>query len=278
MIQATHTTPRPAATETTTTHGGTERPTALITGASRGLGLEVARLLAGRGYGVVLTARGADALDALDAAAAELGQQTDVVALAGDVADRAHAARLVRAGLDRFGRIDALVNNASVVGPSPMPELHAYPLDALADILAVNLLAPLHLAQLVLPAMHAAGRGAIVNVSSDAGVQAYPGWGGYGASKAALEHLSRTLAEELTGSGVRVYVVDPGDMDTVTHRLAEPGVDLSHLPAPAASAPAIVRLIADETAPFRRVEAQAETLAAASAATSPPSEVIPTRG
>ena len=230
----------------------TERPVALVTGASRGLGLEVARLLAGRGFGLALTARGDDALRW---AADELERHTEVVALAGDVANRAHAERLVRATLDRFGRLDALINNASSVGPSPMPALADYPLDALADVLAVNVLAPLHLTQLALPALRAAG-GTIVNVTSDAGFQAYPGWGGYGASKAALEHLSRTLAEELAGSGVRVYVVDPGDMNTLTHQLAEPGVDLSDLPGPAISAPAIVRLIVDETAPFRRVEAQ----------------------
>ena len=244
-----------------------DRPVALVTGASRGLGLEVARLLARRGYGLVLTARGAEALDA----AAELVRATAVVALAGDVADRAHAARLVRAALDRFGRLDALVNNASVVGPSPMPALADYPLDALAEVFAVNVLAPLHLTQLALAAPRA-GDLVIVNVTSDAGVQAYPGWGGYGASKAALEHLSRTLADELAGRPVRVYVVDPGDMNTVTHQLAEPGVDLSHLPGPAVSAPAIVRLIVEETVPFRRVEARAE---AAAEAPTPPSASPP---
>jgi NAD(P)-dependent dehydrogenase (short-subunit alcohol dehydrogenase family) len=239
-------------------YNGTDRPVALVTGASRGLGLEVARLLARHGYGLVLTARGAEALDA---AAAELVRETAVVALAGDVADRAHREQLVRAGLSRFGRLDALVNNASIVGPSPMPALADYPLDALAEVFAVNVLAPLHLTQLALAAPRP-GDLVVVNVTSDAGVQAYPGWGGYGASKAALEHLSRTLAEELAGRPVRVYVVDPGDMNTVTHQLAEPGVDLSGLPGPAVSAPAVVRLIVEETARFRRVEAQADVVAA----------------
>jgi NAD(P)-dependent dehydrogenase (short-subunit alcohol dehydrogenase family) len=142
-----------------------------------------------------------------------------------------------------------------------MPQLAAYPLDAFERVLAVNVTAPLHLAQLVLPQMLDRGRGAIVNVTSDAGVQAYPGWGGYAASKAALEHLSRVLAAELESTGVRVYVVDPGDMDTQMHRDAEPGVDLSHLPGPSVSAPAIVRLIEAETAPFVRFEAQALELA-----------------
>ncbi len=230
-----------------------QRRVALITGASRGLGLEIARLYAARGARLILTARGAAALEA---AAEELGRRTDVVALPGDVADRQHAERLVRAGLERFGHIDVLVNNASLLGPSPMPMLEAYPPDVLDDVLRANVVAPLHLAQLVLPGMRAHGEGVILNVTSDAGVEAYPGWGGYGASKAALEHLSRVLAVELEGTGVRVYVVDPGDMDTQMHREAEPGEDLSHLPPPSVSAPAFVGLVEDERASFGRFVAQ----------------------
>jgi NAD(P)-dependent dehydrogenase (short-subunit alcohol dehydrogenase family) len=234
------------------THNTSER-VALITGASRGLGSEIARLLAQQGTRLILTARGAEALEA---AAAELRNQTDVLALPGDVADPAHAARLVRQGLHRFGHVDVLVNNASTVGPSPMPSLDAYPLDALSEVFAVNTVAPLHLIQLVLPRMRARGDGTIVNITSDAAVQAYPGWGGYGASKAALEHLSRVLAAELEGSGIRVYTVDPGDMNTQMHREAEPGEDLSHLPGPEVAAPAIVRLIDQGAVPFGRFEAQ----------------------
>src|SRR3954452_3674059 len=226
----------------------------LVTGASRGLGREIARRLADEGAGLILTARAADALDA---AAGELARRTDVLALAGDVADAAFAARLVQQGLDRFGRIDVLVNNASTVGPSPMPALADYPLDAFAAVLRTNLVAPLHLTQLVLPGMRARGSGLIVNVTSDAGRDAYAGWGGYGSSKAALEQLSRVLAAELEGTGVRVYVVDPGDMNTQMHQEAEPGVDLSGLPGPEVSAPAFLHLIEDETAPFGRFEAQA---------------------
>jgi NAD(P)-dependent dehydrogenase (short-subunit alcohol dehydrogenase family) len=237
---------------------------ALITGASRGLGREIARLFARRGMPLVLTARGAGPLAE---AAAELGERTEVVALAGDVADRAHAERLVRLGLDRFGRIDVLVNSASSIGPSPMPSLESYPPEALAELLRVNVLAPLHLMQLVLPGMRVRGGGVVVNVTSDAAIQGYPGWGGYGASKAALEQLSRVLAAELEGSGVRVYVVDPGDMDTELHRLAEPGVDLSHLPGPAVPAPAFLRLVEEETAPFGRFEAQKLVAAAAGGST-----------
>ena len=225
---------------------------ALITGASRGLGLEIARLYARRGLRLVLTARDPTPLQR---AADELARVTEVVALEGDVADRAHATRLVAAGLDRFGRIDVLINNASELGPSPMPELERMPLDAFDRVLRVNVEAPLSLTQLVLPGMRARGSGLIVNVTSDAGVQAYPTWGGYGASKAALEHLSRVLAAELDGSGIRVFVVDPGDMDTAMHRAAEPGVDLSHLPGPDAVAPAFVQLL-DRDVPFGRFEAQ----------------------
>ncbi|HEY3110503.1 MAG TPA: SDR family oxidoreductase [Chloroflexota bacterium] len=226
---------------------------AMITGASRGLGREVARLFAARGMPLILTARGAEALER---AAAELGQLTPVLSLAGDVADRAHAERLVRLGLERFGRIDVLVNNASSIGPSPMPPIEELPLDGPPETFLVNVVAPLRLSQLVLPGMRARRSGLIINVTSDAAVQAYPGWGGYGASKAALEHLSRVLAAEIEGSGVRVYLVDPGDMDTEMHRLAEPGVDLSHLPGPDVPAPAFLHLVESERAPFGRFEAQ----------------------
>jgi NAD(P)-dependent dehydrogenase (short-subunit alcohol dehydrogenase family) len=225
---------------------------ALITGASRGLGLEVARLYASRGMDLILTARGAEPLGR---AADELGLATDVVAIAGDVADPDHAERLVATGIERFGRIDVLVNNASELGPSPLPELERLPTRAFEAILQVNVVAPLRLTQLVLPGMRARGSGLIVNVTSDAGIQAYSTWGGYGASKAALEHLSRVLAVELERSGVRVFVVDPGDMDTAMHRAAEPDVDLSHLPGPAVVAPAFVQLLTMD-APFGRFEAQ----------------------
>jgi NAD(P)-dependent dehydrogenase (short-subunit alcohol dehydrogenase family) len=225
---------------------------ALITGASRGLGLEIARAYARRGVRLILTARGETALRR---AADELSQTTEVVALAGNVGDQIFAQQLVATGLKEFGQIDVLVNNASELGPSPMPELEHLPIDALVDVLKVNVVAPLQLSQLVLPGMRARRSGLIVNVTSDAGVQAYPTWGGYGASKAALEHLSRVLAAELDGSGVRVFVVDPGDMNTDMHRAAEPGVDLSHLPTPDAVAPAFVGLL-DEPAAFARFEAQ----------------------
>jgi NAD(P)-dependent dehydrogenase (short-subunit alcohol dehydrogenase family) len=177
-----------------------------------------------------------------------------VETVAADVSEDAE--RVVEAAIRRFGRVDVLVNNASELGPSPMPALEDYAWRDLERVLRVNVLAPHHLTQLVLPGMRARREGVVINVTSDAGVEAYPGWGGYGASKAALEHMSRTLAAELTDSGVRVCVVDPGDMNTEMHRLAEPGVDLSDLPGPDVPAPAFAWLVTHETTPFARVEAQ----------------------
>ena len=215
--------------------------TVLITGASRGLGFEVAQLLARRKAKLIVVARDGAALEA---AAAELRKHTDVYAFAGDVSEDAED--IVAAGTARFGAINVLINNASELGPSPMPALDALPWQAFERILRVNAVAPLHLIQLALPQMRRNG-GTIINISSDAGVAAYPGWGGYGASKAALEHLSRTLAAELAGDPVRVLVIDPGDMNTEMHRLAEPGNNLSHLPHPSQVAPAIVALLENPT-------------------------------
>jgi len=224
---------------------------AMITGASKGLGLEVARLYAERGAQLVIAARHPTPLER---AASELREKTEVVNVAVDVSQNAE--RLVDEALERFGRIDVLVNNASELGPSPMPALDSLGWQDMEQILRVNVTAPLHLTQLVLPQMRTRGAGVIINVTSDAGVEAYAGWGGYGASKAALEHMSRVLAEEVAGSGIRVYVVDPGDMNTEMHRLAEPGVDLSGLPGPEVAAPAFVRLVEEETAAFGRFKAQ----------------------
>jgi short-subunit dehydrogenase len=222
---------------------------ALITGASQGLGLAVATLLARRGYVLTLNARREERLSE---AARQLSQFTVVERVAGDVGEAAEL--IAERALHRFGPVDVLINNASELGPSPMPRLEDYPWDALLHVFRVNVVAPIHLAQLLLPSMKQRGRGAIVNVTSDAGVNAYPGWGGYGASKAALEHASRTLAAELGGSGIRVLVVDPGDMNTEMHRLAEPGVDLSHLPSPESVAPRILELL-ERPETFLRVAA-----------------------
>jgi NAD(P)-dependent dehydrogenase (short-subunit alcohol dehydrogenase family) len=210
---------------------------AIITGASRGLGLALARALAGRGRRrLVIDARGADALET---ARAELAELTEVVAVSGDVADPDHRRELVAAaGPD----IELLVNNASVLGPSPQPRLGDYPLDVLEQVYAVNALAPLALVQLVLPLLPAGGR--IVNITSDAAVEGYEGWGGYGSSKAALEQLGNVLAAE--HPELRVYTVDPGDMRTQLHQEAFPGEDISDRPPPEESIPGLLALIEGE--------------------------------
>jgi NAD(P)-dependent dehydrogenase (short-subunit alcohol dehydrogenase family) len=224
---------------------------ALITGASKGLGLALARQLAARGLSLVLTARGAGPLAA---ALDEVGRQTAAFALAGDVADVEHVHALIALAKERFGRIDYLINNASTIGRSPMPQLAQLSPSAFERLFATNVYAPLHLAQHALPLMPPGAT--IVNVSSDAAVNAYPGWGGYGASKAALEHVSRTLAVELEALGIGVLLVDPGNMNTDLHREAEPDEDLSGLPSASEIAPALVAALDAARAGFRRLELQ----------------------
>src|SRR5438093_572869 len=216
----------------------------VITGASKGLGLALARLFAQRGDRLVINARGEELRDA----ERELSKLTDVVAVPGDVSEIAED--IAHIALEKFGRVDVLINNASELGPSPVPLLIEHSWQSLERIFRVNVIAPIHLMQLLRPRT-------IVNITSDAAKNAYPHWGGYGASKAALEHASRILAAEL--EGVRVLVVDPGDMNTEMHRLAEPGVDLSHLPLPDAVAPKIVEMIdnADHSSPRLRAAAGA---------------------
>ena len=208
-------------------------PTAVITGASRGLGRALALALARDGWRLVVDARGAEQLEQ---AARELGRLGDVVALAGDVADPRHRLALIEAAGERF---DVLVNNASVLGPSPQPQLDSYPLDELKRVYEVNVLAPLALVHLALPRLGQGGR--IVNLTSDAAVEPYEGWGGYGSSKAALEQLTAILAAERPE--LRVYAVDPGDMRTEMHQLAFPGEDISDRPLPSDSVPGLMPLV-----------------------------------
>jgi NAD(P)-dependent dehydrogenase (short-subunit alcohol dehydrogenase family) len=209
---------------------------AIVTGASRGLGLVLARALADRGWALVVDARGAEALKG---ARDDLADRTEVVAIPGDVANEAHLQSLVEAARE-FGGIDLLVNNASLLGPSPQPRLAEYPLDVLEGVYRVNVFGPLRLIQLALPFLQA-GNGRIIDITSDAGVEGYQGWGGYGSSKAALEQLSNVLAVELPD--LKVYWVDPGDMNTQMHQEAYPGEDISDRPPPEDSVPGLLALI-----------------------------------
>jgi NAD(P)-dependent dehydrogenase (short-subunit alcohol dehydrogenase family) len=224
-------------------------PVAIVTGASRGLGLALSRSLAERGWKLVLDARGGDDLKAV---ADELSATTEVVALPGDVADEAHRRELVEAA-GKLGGPDLLVNNASLLGPSPQPRLADYPLDTFEEVYRVNVTAPLGLIQLALPLLAQSPQAAILNVTSDAGVEAYEGWGGYGSSKAALEHLSKVLAVE--HPTLRVWWVDPGDMNTRMLQEAYPDDDVSDRPPPDDSVPGLLALI-DEARPSGRYQAR----------------------
>jgi NAD(P)-dependent dehydrogenase (short-subunit alcohol dehydrogenase family) len=206
---------------------------AIITGASRGLGLALARGLAGQGWRLVVDARDAGALTG---AVAGLPGVTTVP---GDVTDPAHRVALVAAA-DRLGGVDLLVNNAGVLGPSPRPRLADYPLAALREVFEVNVVGPIGTAQLALPALRERG-GAIINITSDAAVEAYEGWGGYGSAKAAIEQASRILAAE--EPSVRVWWVDPGDLRTRMHQEAFPGEDIGDRPLPDTVVAAFLHLI-----------------------------------
>lgn len=225
--------------------------TAIITGGSRGLGRALAADLAGDGWDVVLDGRDPEALRV---AAVAIGARAHPVV--GDVADPAHRAALVERATS-LGELTLVVNNASDLGPSPLPHLRSLPLDAFERLLRTNVVAPVALVQACLP--HLAAGGAIVNVTSDAAVEGYEGWGGYGSSKAALEQASNVLAAE--EPGVRVWWFDPGDMRTAMHQDAFPGEDISDRPPPESVVPAVRRLLA-ERPPSGRVRA-ADLLAGA---------------
>lgn len=230
--------------------------TALVTGASKGLGQVIATYLARSGYDLVLTARGNDELASV---AHRLSRNAvRVSAVPGDVADTAHRSRLVDAAR-ALGGLDILINNASDLGPSPMPALSEYPLDELERVFRVNVIAPIALVQETL-ALLSGKRGLVVNITSDAAVGAYENWGGYGSSKAALELASRTMAGELKGAGIGVVVVDPGDMRTDMHQAAFPGEDISDRPTPDVTTPFWAWLFAadPQTVSGQRFQAQGE--------------------
>jgi NAD(P)-dependent dehydrogenase (short-subunit alcohol dehydrogenase family) len=208
---------------------------ALVTGASRGFGLALAKGLVERGWELIVDARGGNALRR---AAEELGP--DVVAVPGDVSDLAHRRELSEA-IGRRGQLDLLINNASTLGPSPLPGLDRYPADELEAVFRINSVAPLALIQALLP--HLRPGASIVNLTSDAAVEPYEGWGGYGASKAALDQISAVLGAE--HPELRVYAFDPGDMRTAMHQEAYPGEDISGRPEPETVVPALLRLLDD---------------------------------
>ena len=221
---------------------------ALITGASRGLGLALARQLAAEDWHLIIDARGANALETARVA---LAKQTRVIAIPGDVTDGDHRLALAEAARE-WGGLDALVNNASMLGPSPQPELLDYPLEVLEQVYRTNVIAPLALVQTLRNELKPGA--CVINITSDAGVEAYSGWGGYGSSKAALEQLSNILAAE--NSSLHVYWVDPGDMRTQMQQEAFPGEDISDRPLPEESVPGLLELLTG-TRPSGRYSARA---------------------
>jgi len=234
-----------------------EGKVALVTGASRGLGRALAIAFAREGAALALCARGASALGEVARAVAALG--ADVLAIPADVRSSRDLERLVALTLDRFHRVDILINNASELGPTPLPYLADYPPAAFDDVLQVNVTAPFRLTQAVIGGMLLRRHGVVVNVTSDAAVTGYAGWGAYAVSKAALEGLTRTWNAELEGTGVRIYAVDPGDMDTDMHRAAIADAEPSELARPDDVARAFIELVtsAEPALAGQRVEAAA---------------------
>lgn len=212
--------------------------TAVITGASRGFGYELAAALARIGWSLVVDAREGTPLKTAAAELDLLGPGR-VVFVVGDVTDRIHASHLVDSAVG-LGDFELLVNNASILGPSPQPNLGEYPIDTLEEVFQVNFLAPISLTQLALPHLRRT-RGKVVNITSDAALEPYEGWGGYGSSKAALEQASNILAAE--EPDITVYRFDPGDMRTRMHQEAFPGEDISDRPLPDTRVPALIDLL-----------------------------------
>jgi len=228
----------------------TAEPVALVTGGSQGLGRALISELVARGWHVVTDARDAERL----ASVAQEWPPGTVSTLAGDVADAGHRGALASA-VRALGRLDLLVNNASILGPTPQPTLDRYPLAALRQVYEVNVIAPLSLFQL-LDDLLTRSDGALVNISSDAGKEAYAGWGGYGSAKAALDQLTAIVAEER--KDLRVYAFDPGDMATGLQQQAFPGEDVSDRPSPASVVPALLSLLERPSGRYTVSELRAE--------------------
>ena len=238
---------------------------ALITGASRGLGRALALDFAREGADLVINSRAGSRheLEVLRREVAALG--VEVLAVVADVSDRGDVERLAAAAMERFGRVDVLVNNASALGPTPMPYLSDYPVEEFEAVLRTNVTGPFLLTRALLGQMVTRGSGSIVNVSSDAGVVGYPAWGAYGVSKAAVDQLTRTWAAELEGTGVRANSVDPGNMNTAMHRAAEPDEDPTQWADPASVTPVFLYLASDRSAHVSGQRFEAQVFAAQAA-------------
>jgi NAD(P)-dependent dehydrogenase (short-subunit alcohol dehydrogenase family) len=231
---------------------------ALVTGASRGLGRALALAFAAEGADLVINARTGSSADLHTVRTEAERRGARILEVAADVSVRNDVERLAAAALSQFGRVDILINNASALGPTPMPYLSDYPPDAWDDVLRANVTGPFLLTRALVGGMIARGSGTIINVSSDAGVVGYPTWGAYGVSKAALDHLTRTWAAELEGTGVRIISIDPGSMNTTMHRAAEPDEDPSAWARPEDVVEAFLWIAAgtDTTISGSRIEAQ----------------------
>lgn len=220
----------------------------LITGSSRGLGRALALEFGRRGAKVVINSRSASKKELAETERSLRDLGAEVLATLADVSNRADVERLSGEALARFGHVDVLVNNASDLGPTPMPYLIDYPIDAFDKVIRTNMLGPFMLTRALVGQMIARQSGSIINVSSDAGVVGYPTWGAYGVSKSALDQLTRTWAAELEGTGVRANSVDPGDMNTEMKRASDPQGDPSDWADPESVTGIFVYLASDESA------------------------------
>ncbi len=236
---------------------------ALITGASRGLGRALAVEFAKQGAQLVINSRAQSTNDLRETEALVRALNAPVLSVIADVSQRADVERLAGEALARFGRVDILVNNASALGPTPMPFLADTPIEEFETVLRTNVTGPFMLTRALIGQMLVRGSGSIVNVSSDAGVEGYPTWGAYGVSKAALDHLTRVWAAEVQGTGVRVNSVDPGDMDTVMKRASEPDGDASQWAKPETVTQVFVYLASNESSAINGKRFQAQNFALA---------------